>query len=203
LEVSLGSAGMARNRRRWQYRRMGLLVSASPETRVSAAEREHVAGRLKDACAEDRLSLQTFMHRLDLLYEARTDAEVRALVADLPRLRPLARPLARIADWTAEFATVLGDAWGRATAPRLLIPEEGSVVIGRSQGCRCVIVDPTVSRRHARLTGAETGWTLRDLSSSNGTYVNGVRITDAAQVRPGDEVWFGSARFRLVRGRQH
>jgi FHA domain-containing protein/uncharacterized protein DUF1707 len=174
-------------------------VSSVPDARVSTAEREQIASRLKDACAEDRLSLQTFASRLEVLYAARTRGEVQALVADLPQLRPLERSLVRVAGWAAGCATVVGDAWGRATAPRLLVPSEGSVVIGRSRGCGCVITDDTVSRRHAKLTRTTTGWTLRDLASSNGTYVNGARITDTASVRPGDEVGFGLARFRLVR----
>jgi pSer/pThr/pTyr-binding forkhead associated (FHA) protein len=91
------------------------------------------------------------------------------------------------------------DAWGRATAQRLLLPAEGSVVLGRSHDCSCVMSHPTVSRRHARLTQTETGWTLRDLASSNGTYLNGARITDTALVHPGDEVWLGSVRLSLVR----
>ena len=45
-----------------------------------------------------------------------------------------------------------------------------------------------------------SGWTLRDLASTNGTYVNGARITDTAAVWEGDEIRLGSARFRLVRG---
>lgn len=162
------------------------------------AEREHVASRLRDACAEDRLSLQTFASRLDVLYAARTSGEVQALVADLPKLPHLERPLSRVAGWAAECATVVGDAWRRATAPRLLAPSEGSVVIGRSRGCGCIIADDTVSRRHAKLTRTTTGWTLRDLASSNGTYVNGARITDVASVGPGDEVGFGLVRFRLI-----
>jgi hypothetical protein len=178
---------------------MGLLVSPSPPLRVSAAEREYLAGRLKDACAEDRLSLQTFIHRLDLLYAARTAREMRALIADLPKSRPFEGPLARIAGWVAECVAVWADAWGRATAQRLLLPAEGSVVLGRSHDCSCVMSHPTVSRRHARLTHTETGWTLRDLASSNGTYLNGARITDTALVHPGDEVWLGSVRLSLVR----
>jgi hypothetical protein len=182
----------------WQHQGMGLLGSRSPETRVSAAEREYLVGRLKEAWAEDRLSLQTFAHRLDLLYAARTDRELRELVVDLPKPRPFERELARIAEWAAECAAACTDAWGRACAPRLLLPADGSVVLGRSHGCGCVISDPEVSRRHAKLTHTETGWTLRDLSSTNGTYVNGARITDTACVQPGDQVWLGSTRFRLA-----
>jgi hypothetical protein len=168
---------------------------------VSTAERDRVVARLRDACVEDRLSLQTFVRRLDLLYAARTHGEVRALVADLPTAPPLDRSLGRVAGWAAECLGVWADAWGRVRAPGLLLPAEGSLVIGRSHECRCVITDPTVSRRHARLTQTQTGWTLRDLASRNGTYVNGVRITDTALVRPGDDVWFGSSRFRLLHDR--
>jgi FHA domain/DUF1707 SHOCT-like domain len=179
---------------------MGLLVS--PSLRVSAAEREHLARRLRDACAEDRLSLETFIHRLDLLYAARTAGELRALIADLPRPRPFGRQLGRLSGWAAECVTVWADAWGRATAQRLMLPTEGSVVLGRSHDCGCVLGDPTVSRRHARLTRTESGWKLRDLASSNGTYLNGARITGIAPVHPGDEVWLGSVRLRLVRARR-
>ena len=177
---------------------MGLL-SLSPETRVSAAERDHVADRLREACAEDRLSPHTFAHRLDLLYSARTDGELSALIADLPQLRPLQRQVARIASWAGECLAVSADAWGRATATRLVLPGAGSVDLGRSHASDCVISDPTVSRHHARLTHSASGWTLRDLSSTNGTYLNGARITDAAAVWEGDEIRLGSARFRLVR----
>jgi hypothetical protein len=176
---------------------MELLVS--PSVRVSAAEREFLARRLRDACAEDRLSLDTFIRRLDLLYAARTASELRSLVADLPKPRPFGPHLARLSGRAAECVTIWADAWGRATAQRLMLPTEGSVVLGRSHDCGCVMSDPTVSRRHARLTRTESGWKLRDLASSNGTYLNGARITETASVRSGDEVWLGSVRLRLVR----
>ena len=41
------------------------------------------------------------------------------------------------------------------------------------------------------------GWELADLGSTNGTRLNGWRLTAAAAVRPGDEVAFGGARFRI------
>jgi hypothetical protein len=180
---------------------MGLLGSPSPTMRASAAERDHVVGRLQDACAEDRLSFHTFAERLDLLFAARTQGELRALVADLPQPRTLDRLLARVADVAAESVTRCTDAWGRATAPRLALPTRGTVVLGRSRDCQCVISDPTVSRHHALIAHTHTGWELRDLASCNGTYVNGARVSDAAPVRPGDDVWIGCARFRLVRTR--
>jgi hypothetical protein len=177
---------------------MRVLLSPSSETRASAADRDYVAGRLREACGEDRLSPQTFAHRLDLLYSARTDGELRELLADLPRLRPLQRQLVRIAGWAGECATVSAAAWRRARSPRLVLPAEGTVELGRSRDSGCVISDPAVSRHHASLSHTANGWTLRDLSSTNGTYVNGARITDTASVRPGDEISLGSTRFRLV-----
>jgi hypothetical protein len=181
-------------------RLMGLLVS--PSVRVSAAEREHLARRLRDACAEDRLSLDTFIHRLDLLYAARSARELRALIADLPKARPFGRQLARVSGWAAECVTIWEDSWAWATSQRLLLPTEGSVVLGRSHDCGCVVADSTVSRRHARMTRTDHGWVLRDLSSTNGTFLNGARLTETTPVHPGDQVWLGSVRFRVVRPRR-
>jgi pSer/pThr/pTyr-binding forkhead associated (FHA) protein len=59
-----------------------------------------------------------------------------------------------------------------------------------------VVEDDTVSRRHAVLELREGTWRLRDLGSSNGTWVNGRRASDV-EVRRGDELQLGAARFRL------
>jgi pSer/pThr/pTyr-binding forkhead associated (FHA) protein len=60
--------------------------------------------------------------------------------------------------------------------------------------------DPAVSRRHAVLEQFDGGWLVRDIGSSNGTFVNGAEI-DAEQVlAPGDAIEVGHQRmvFRLV-----
>ena len=49
----------------------------------------------------------------------------------------------------------------------------------------------TVSRRHARITMNGGSYTLEDLKSANGTYVNNTRI-DKAVLKPGDVVRFGA-----------
>lgn len=64
------------------------------DLRASDAEREQAAGRLREACAEGRLSVDELGERLDGAYSARTLGELEALVADLPRggdYAPLAR----------------------------------------------------------------------------------------------------------------
>lgn len=62
--------------------------------------------------------------------------------------------------------------------------------------------DNTVSRRHAELKPGERGaeWILRDLGSSNGTYVNGQRVDRSVQLRLGDQ--FRVGRTLLVFGAQ-
>ncbi|MHB8193452.1 MAG: FHA domain-containing protein [Bellilinea sp.] len=52
---------------------------------------------------------------------------------------------------------------------------------------------PGVSRRHARLIQQDQGYLLEDLGSSNGTFVNGERISTGVQLKNGDEVRLGQA----------
>ena len=71
------------------------------------------------------------------------------------------------------------------------------VTIGRAKDCDCVLAEPTVSRLHAELRRDGERWLLRDLGSRNGTRVNGLRVLEATEVRPGDRVALGDARYRL------
>src|SRR5205814_3023824 len=64
-------------------------------------------------------------------------------------------------------------------------------VIGRDPAVQLRIDLPLVSRRHAEVTWTDDGWVLRDLGSSNGTYVDGkqvqvVAVVGAVKVRLGD-----------------
>ena len=66
-------------------------------------------------------------------------------------------------------------------------------VIGRAPDCDIVVNDPQVSARHCQLMRTEAGWLLRDLGSTNGTFVNGVRIAGTVSVRPGDKILLANA----------
>lgn len=68
------------------------------------------------------------------------------------------------------------------------------LVIGRAQDAQLVLADPEVSRRHARLETQNGTVFLRDLGSSNGTFLNGRRLTSAIELREGDEVDVGTTR---------
>jgi signal transduction histidine kinase len=74
---------------------------------------------------------------------------------------------------------------------RFELPENEPQLIGRSSEA-LPVTDTTVSRRHAELTPDDGRWFLRDLDSSNGTFVNGTRLRDRLELSPGDQIRVGS-----------
>ncbi|MGA2411534.1 MAG: FHA domain-containing protein, partial [Candidatus Binataceae bacterium] len=73
------------------------------------------------------------------------------------------------------------------------------IAIGSAPGNDLFIADSSVSRQHALLERTTDSYRLSDRGSTNGTYVNGRRITAAVLVGDGDEVRFGARGYRLVR----
>ena len=69
--------------------------------------------------------------------------------------------------------------------------------IGRSPKNNIVITDPVVSTFHARIDRARDGFTVVDLTSTNGTFLNGKRIAEAL-LKPGDEVQVGSVKLSYL-----
>ncbi len=71
------------------------------------------------------------------------------------------------------------------------------VEIGRDPSNTIVLDgDPGVSRKHAAIVRQGSSYRVDDLGSTNGTYVNGVRV-QSAMLNPGDVVHFGSSSFRF------
>ena len=70
------------------------------------------------------------------------------------------------------------------------------VTLGRDAECEIRLADPTVSRRHGRLTWTYQGWTLRDLGSNNGTQVNG-QLVNAHLLRDNDLIQLGNVQLRF------
>jgi pSer/pThr/pTyr-binding forkhead associated (FHA) protein len=67
------------------------------------------------------------------------------------------------------------------------------ITVGRGAGCTLTLADDSfVSTVHARLYPADDGLMVEDLGSTNGTYLNGRRLTAPQQVRKGDRVQIGS-----------
>jgi len=77
--------------------------------------------------------------------------------------------------------------------------DEKSTAIGRHPDSDVFLDDITVSRRHVAVERDDDGYTLRDVGSLNGTYVNRKRV-DEARLRHGDEVQIGRYRLTFVIG---
>jgi adenylate cyclase len=71
-------------------------------------------------------------------------------------------------------------------------------VLGRAAGCDVPEFDPTISRKHAELAASAEGVAVRDLGSSNGSFLNGARVEEAV-VHPGDTITFGRLAFAVER----
>jgi pSer/pThr/pTyr-binding forkhead associated (FHA) protein len=84
-------------------------------------------------------------------------------------------------------------------APPASWPLSGSrVTVGRGLDNDIVLEDASVSRHHAELVREGTQLAVRDLGSTNGTWVNASRIS-AASIHPGDELAFGTVHLEVSR----
>ena len=161
--------------------------------RASDTDRERALAELSEGFVAGRMTHDTFAHRVEQALHARANAELRGLVADLlPRPSGLAVACRRMLR--------SADRWLRGRPPALSLPTGSQLrfTIGREVICDMTLTDLTVSRWHASLQRGPDGWLLADLGSTNGTRVNGWRVTSPSLVRPGDLVSFGCATFVLA-----
>ena len=86
---------------------------------------------------------------------------------------------------------------GGGMAGQSFQPEEGRTLIGRSPECQVFLDDVTVSRRHAELMRDAETFSIRDLGSLNGTYVNRRRI-ESVVLENDDEVQIGKYRLTFL-----
>lgn len=99
-----------------------------------------------------------------------------------------------------------------ASGPRLILkglageitehPLGDSNVLGRSTTATVRLADREVSRKHSQIDLEGDKFVLRDLGSSNGTFLNGTRISGPSTLEDGDEVVIGTSKmeFRITRG---
>src|SRR6056300_39732 len=71
------------------------------------------------------------------------------------------------------------------------------LLVGRRESADIVLRFPSVSGRHCELTVEDGIWMVRDLKSSNGTKVNGVRVTEHF-IKPGDMLSFAKHEYEMV-----
>ncbi|MGW6739525.1 DUF1707 and FHA domain-containing protein [Streptomyces sp. NPDC055025] len=168
--------------------------------RLSDAERDRVLAVLREGAAQGMLSHDTFLRRMDLALAARRSDELKVLTADLETESPWSRRLFGAVSRVSAFSVRLRRAWQAERLPKLLLPRPGPypLRIGRDPMNGLRLSHDTVSRLHAELSMQGGVWVLRDLGSTNGTTVNGRRVTVTAVVHDGDLVSFGQMSFRLA-----
>ena len=116
-----------------------------------------------------------------------TTRELVALASQTPA--PAARPAGRL---------VVVDGAESDLPPGAAFPLQPVTRVGRRADSTIPINEPFVSAEHAELAFDSGRWWLRDLGSTNGTFVNGNPVTVATGVRPGDIVQFGRIKLQFV-----
>lgn len=118
-------------------------------------------------------------------------SHVVRLIADRPDLVPRADPLLTApgqANGEASLRAVRGNDAGKSFP----LGEKPTVIMGRGAETDITIWDIRASRAHARIDRQGNAYRLSDLGSSNGTYVNGKKIT-SHQLRAGDMIKIGAS----------
>lgn len=144
------------------------------------------------------------------VYVARTSltrlvSELRAVLGDSPRDSRVIRTVYKVGyAFCAEVTYLPSTRSSPATVEMLWRKDafpltDGEHIAGRDADCSLVIEGTTVSRRHARITVSGGAATIEDLDSTNGTHVNGTRISAPTQLAPGDEFALGSELLRVRR----
>jgi transcriptional regulator with PAS, ATPase and Fis domain len=108
--------------------------------------------------------------------------------------RIAAKPTLRV--WSLQLVVVDGPSRGSAVSVTT-----GGARVGAAPGNDLTLADPTVSRVHCEITQKGDALVLRDLGSTNGTWVEGVRLRDG-DVPPGAIVRVGSSAFRVDVGEE-
>lgn len=130
---------------------------------------------------------------------------VRVLVADLfgsprrtpPPARPpvaTASPPRRSRKMPREIVVHPPDA-----RPQVLRLSQDRVVLGRADHVSVRLEDAYVSDEHAEVLPENGGWMIRDLGSTNGTFLNGAKVTQPTPLSSGDQVRLGKTRVEVRR----
>jgi len=93
-----------------------------------------------------------------------------------------------------QFAVVIHEKGGAERREQF---ETAELTVGRVQGNELMLPKGNVSKRHARLLYRDGRFIVTDLNSTNGTYVNRRRITQATIVREGDRIYVGDFVLRI------
>lgn len=92
------------------------------------------------------------------------------------------------------FTIVITEKGGK---PRAEVFDQGEITIGRVQGNDIVLPKGNISKRHSRIVQRDGKFIIVDLKSTNGTYVNGKRISAPQVLKDGDKLYIGDFTITL------
>ena len=176
--------------------------------RACDADRDRVVAELRERYADGSLAQESFLIRVDAALRARWRGDLDQVLVDLPA------PRASLAQAAVAHLTRTGRAVRRRLAGQLPTPSaplrftlpsgtQKSFTIGRDAACDLVLADMTVSRSHAGLRRDADGWLLTDAGSTNGTRLNGWKVTEPVPLRAGDQVMFGALTMVVTEPARH
>lgn len=90
---------------------------------------------------------------------------------------------------------------GASGRPRVVKLVDRALTLGRDGAADIVIDDVYVSDQHAQIQPSpdEEGWLVRDLGSTNGTFLNGAKVTQPTPITTGDQLRLGKTRVEVRR----
>jgi len=92
--------------------------------------------------------------------------------------------------WFLEYVSDASEKW--------LVPVEPMpFIIGRDEDCHLTLPSKWISRQHAEIRSSAGSLWVRDMQSTNGTFVNHVQIQQSELLEPGDIISFGKSEFRV------
>jgi serine/threonine protein kinase len=99
----------------------------------------------------------------------------------------------RPGDWVLRFLT------GKYADSERVLRLGEKLEIGRNSDLDLVLVEEMVSRLHARFTASRTGVVLENLSTTNGTFVNGFQVRDKTTLKENDRILIGTSIMKLTK----
>lgn len=86
---------------------------------------------------------------------------------------------------------------GRDAGTQIAIDDKREFLIGRAANSDLVVADDFASSMHAKLVLVGDDWVLQDLNSTNGTFLDGKRVSTPLTVKPGMTIRIGTTTFEL------
>lgn len=81
--------------------------------------------------------------------------------------------------------------------PRVVRLDAHDVTFGRAEGSTVLLDDPYISDHHARVFLRDGEWCIADLGSTNGTFLNQVKVTAATPIAAGDQLGIGKTTVQV------